>query len=1094
MSSRSGIRTRKSSSQLDITPEKENSNLNGSSSKTTTRKKGATSKARAPKVYCTCRGSNDGSPMILCSGCNEWYHFRCIDLAEKDAEEIQLYVCPACSEKTGLHSVMEWEGPEAMEKRPSITRQVSEGPSEKDTSTLIADDPEDKHGMMDDHGESTDGGSEDEYVEEEIKVKGKRRAHLSVDPDDDSDEDVKPKGLKRLRRGSVASKEHHKTSKKSSSPGPSHGLKRKQSSASSQPPQSKRTRSESTSGEDAARKYCSSKLQEMFSQIFLRYPILAGETIADEQDVQPSKKPEELTPEEKEFVEGKGKDFATELEHCMWELYAEPDATGKPSAGKKYKDEFRMLSFNLSKPDRVILHKRIVAARLTPKELSTMSSTDLANEETKHAIKQAEQESLAHSILKKATLPRAKMTHKGIQDIEDVNGAAAREEREREEEEEERIERERQERVRLQALRVQAAKQGSIPPDSPVVVQTPTWGGPPPLPPHALHPHDPGPSNIASPTRPPDNPLFVQTASELTTPAVEGELNLADLINIDDEPGPDALSTPVTSSIIPPLSIDTTPSASQSPSVQSPPPPVHTTGISPFAAKPSPSDATRRPSFDLNSLWTLKEEESQSQQEQPLFTEEPVQDSDMIHDETKEPQHVDVEMLGEAADDMDFDMLLGKDEDKNSTPPPPKVEGPEAEQARFDALPNIWTGKMSMPLDSTIPQEVSLVARQVGGRTLGGGSPLWHTLFPTEVLRIDGRVPVANSAQYLTQMRLNPAKELIAAAFSPDSEGSKAGFDALSNHLINKVRHGLIFPWGNRPKDWHPGRELYVIPLQATEPLPEYMELLDSLQLPKVRKSNHLVGIWVLNKGKLVPPPTLPAPPPAPVPGPSTSVPTSESPTASSINLTQLLSQLPNLSAAAQAASMGTPTHQPLPAAVAAEVATLTPEQIQVMLRTLSASAGTPPLPASTTIPVPLPVPQPLSSTPPQVHWNNTLPPSTAYPAFGPPVGPGMHGGPPVSMPPGKPYPPYNGYEQDRYPPNESYGGYDRPGNRGHERDRGGRGRGGGGSGGRGRNRGSDFERPRDAGWKSRGGGGGGRGRGRDRERGNNNWRDNERW
>ena len=71
-------------------------------------------------------------------------------------------------------------------------------------------------------------------------------------------------------------------------------------------------------------------------------------------------------------------------------------------------------------------------------------------------------------------------------------------------------------------------------------------------------------------------------------------------------------------------------------------------------------------------------------------------------------------------------------------------------------------------------------AQQMGGRTLGGDSQLWRTLFPTDHLRIDGRVPVDKSAQYLTQMRLNPNKELIAVAFSPDSDSSAVGFETLS--------------------------------------------------------------------------------------------------------------------------------------------------------------------------------------------------------------------------------------------------------------------------------------------------------------------------
>jgi hypothetical protein len=91
-----------------------------------------------------------------------------------------------------------------------------------------------------------------------------------------------------------------------------------------------------------------------------------------------------------------------------------------------------------------------------------------------------------------------------------------------------------------------------------------------------------------------------------------------------------------------------------------------------------------------------------------------------------------------------------------------------------------------MPLDSTIPQETPVVARQMGGRSLGHDSALWKTLFPSGLLRIDGRVPVENSCKFLLQMRMNVTKELIAVAFSPASESSDVGFRILSDFLIAK--------------------------------------------------------------------------------------------------------------------------------------------------------------------------------------------------------------------------------------------------------------------------------------------------------------------
>ena len=85
-----------------------------------------------------------------------------------------------------------------------------------------------------------------------------------------------------------------------------------------------------------------------------------------------------------------------------------------------------------------------------------------------------------------------------------------------------------------------------------------------------------------------------------------------------------------------------------------------------------------------------------------------------------------------------------------------------------------------------MPQETTLIARQVGGRHLTPESSLWRTLFPSDLLRIEGRVPVDNSSKYLLQMRLNATKELIAAAFSPASEASENNFNIFSNFLISK--------------------------------------------------------------------------------------------------------------------------------------------------------------------------------------------------------------------------------------------------------------------------------------------------------------------
>ena len=57
----------------------------------------------------------------------------------------------------------------------------------------------------------------------------------------------------------------------------------------------------------------------------------------DEGTPAPSKKPEELTPEEKEELEARANQFGVELENCMYEQYSEPDKAGKQVVAGKYK-------------------------------------------------------------------------------------------------------------------------------------------------------------------------------------------------------------------------------------------------------------------------------------------------------------------------------------------------------------------------------------------------------------------------------------------------------------------------------------------------------------------------------------------------------------------------------------------------------------------------------------------------------------------------------------------------------------------------------------------------------------------------------------
>lgn len=488
-----------------------------------------------------------------------------------------------------------------------------------------------------------------------------------------SDGDRKP--ADRSRRVKASSKGGN-IEKRSSSP--QSKLKRKHQAALSTQPMKRKKPSESGSSEDPTRKYCLGKLQEVFDQIFLKYPLVSGAG-----DSRVEKNPEELTEEERAQLKIDGDKFAVELEQCVFDIYSEKQQ-GRLSAGGKYKyvllinvthsasyhfsrERFRMLQFNLSKPDRVTLHKRIVSAQLTPKEISLMSSTDLANEETKQSIKIAEKESLEHSILQKAKVPRAKITHKGLQDIEDLDGDVRVEPEIENEREEERREQERMARFKAAPSQQQpgplpsVGTSGSEPPST-------NWGEPPPLQSPLTHSMDSDLSPVFS--RPPTNPLFIHTTSDFV---MEPELNLADLINIDEDSPTQDGSAPASAT---PSAVEhpTDPNSSTPTAALPDPSPKSPIGPSPFVASAHKPEPLSRSSFDLNALWTAPKTNV------PVPLNEDQKNSFVVHD-----------IVGEGANDQDFDMFLEKDQDDISGSVGVDNSS-DAQQIVFDGIPQVWSG------------------------------------------------------------------------------------------------------------------------------------------------------------------------------------------------------------------------------------------------------------------------------------------------------------------------------------------------------------------------------------------------------------------
>jgi len=50
-----------------------------------------------PNLYCICKGRDDGTFMIACDECEDWFHGKCVGITKAKASKLPKYVCPNCT-------------------------------------------------------------------------------------------------------------------------------------------------------------------------------------------------------------------------------------------------------------------------------------------------------------------------------------------------------------------------------------------------------------------------------------------------------------------------------------------------------------------------------------------------------------------------------------------------------------------------------------------------------------------------------------------------------------------------------------------------------------------------------------------------------------------------------------------------------------------------------------------------------------------------------------------------------------------------------------------------------------------------------------
>ncbi|CAE6428974.1 unnamed protein product [Rhizoctonia solani] len=685
---------------------------------------------------CPCGSTEVGSPMLRCGECHRWHHFRCADLTERDAEELAYYICPSCATLTGKKSREHWE---------------------LDDTEIAALPSAEEHEQSPSPSSDDEAGSEDNFVTEPEEA-----IPAEDPPSDHSDEGIATRIHKRGTRKRKSISKQIETS-----------VKRRKTTESTVPTPPPGT------ADDPIRKSCLEILVKLLVPIF-------SERLPDE-------------PGPPEHAVG-ADHFATELEACIFEIYGDQTDFDGKIPGNKYKERVRMLNFNLGKKDRKELRQSIRVGRISPDELSRMSSIDLANSQAQQEAHKLAEEAMNHSILQVRTAPLRKITHKGEQVIEQ----SQEEENWRMQEEEAARERER-DLQRSRSNTIGSVNDG----DKPRVRSlSDSFTGV----------AEPG-ATSDQPVQPPEKTF--DPASAVFSVDFDGD---GPTLHEHGPPTPPGLSgEPATSA-----------QGVLGEGLQMASP--TSTSVSPLAQNFS-LDGIFGSSEPTTSMWNNIRESEGS-----------VSAHSHMGDDTVAPP-----------DDADFDAFITVDEDEvPGVTPEELVTSALAESPLSDHKPSladiktIWRGHVGMPSMSDPSRMIQFQSefKQVAGAPFHDINANRMSLFPAPLFEIIGRVPTAQAINYLVSMRLNPAKELFACALTPNDD-DRAAYLELHRILLGKDRYGLVFPWGQDPPLSAPGKELYIAPLMPEDPIPEYLQLLDNVNLPSKRDGPIFCGIFVLSKGRV---------------------------------------------------------------------------------------------------------------------------------------------------------------------------------------------------------------------------------------------------
>ncbi|KAF9128681.1 PHD finger protein 3 [Mortierella sp. 14UC] len=475
------------------------------------------------------------------------------------------------------------------------------------------------------------------------------------------------------------------------------------------------------------------------------------------------------------------------------ELYSSTASPGYAACGRDYKAKYRSLLFNLKDKNNVILRARLVSGELEPYDLVRLSHEELANPELQNIKKEMRKKSIHDSVLTVEEEPYIKKTHKG---------------------------------------------------ELSFVPRLSSVGGPSTVP-SLDHARSDDSNSVSSGSG--DDEHHQKNNNNNNSRA--GDSHKSNTTNLSDYTQKSGDNTNINSNMDSTMDYVESQNAKQ---------------VDKNAHEPSTSSPTGSPSGDVLDKLLARIQTNKRSNEGAT--------GDILAGDKRQRRMAMADNGDEVAEGQEDSYLPREPSPYSPSPPgsptiqsttPPDSPPPyllEELQRTVDSnrrnigahrtRPTVWQGSLSMHQVA----KFSAKAVQIGGRELSasqGGSrrPAWSDVL-TKDISVDGRIGIAAVETYVGQQAQSATKEIVVIKFdvqdpsSSSSDPHRIEKDKLFDYFHSKQRNGVV-PQRNRHV-----KDMYLVPLAAKDPLPEYLRKVvhDDASVRGVVPKNCLLGVLILNK------------------------------------------------------------------------------------------------------------------------------------------------------------------------------------------------------------------------------------------------------